>query len=68
MCDCGLEAWKKYGLTFLFREVVFTIIHQVFISQFFLGGISMSLDTGAAVSKQKITEIKDRLLALKEHL
>jgi len=27
-----------------------------------------SLDTGAAVSKQKITEIKDRLLALKEHL
>lgn len=68
MCGCGLEVWKKNDLTFLFREVVFTSIQQVFISQFFLGGISMSLDTGAAVSKQKITEIKDRLLALKEHL
>jgi hypothetical protein len=28
----------------------------------------MTLDTGAAVSKQRITELKDRLLALKEHL
>jgi hypothetical protein len=28
----------------------------------------MTLDTGAAVSKQRIFELKDRLLALKEHL
>jgi hypothetical protein len=68
MCGYGLEVWKKNDLTFLFRKVVFTSVQQIFISQFFLGGISMSLDTGAAVSKQKINDIKDRLLALKEHL
>lgn len=28
----------------------------------------MVIETGAAVSKQKLTDIKGRLLALKEHL
>jgi len=28
----------------------------------------MAIDTGAAVSKQKIGDLKGRLLALKEHL
>jgi hypothetical protein len=28
----------------------------------------ISMETGAAVSKQKIVDLKDRLLALKEHL
>jgi hypothetical protein len=28
----------------------------------------MSTDTGAAVSKQKLQDLKNRMLALKEHL
>jgi len=31
-------------------------------------GIIMSTETGTAVSKQKLIELKSRLLALKEHL
>jgi hypothetical protein len=30
--------------------------------------VVMSIDTGFGVSKQKINDLKDRLLALKEHL
>jgi hypothetical protein len=34
----------------------------------FLGKKIMAIETGAAVSKQKLVDLKIRLLALKEHL
>jgi hypothetical protein len=37
-------------------------------NQYILQEKNMTLDTGAAVSKQRIIELKDRLDALKEHL
>ncbi len=34
----------------------------------FLQGVGMSTETGAAISRQRLQELKRRMLALKEHL
>jgi len=39
-----------------------------YIFTIFRGELFMSIETGAAISRQRLQEMKGRMLALKEHL